>query len=423
MATTTKSAKKSAKLPVLRVHVLHAATIKPIAEARAPMLRTLEERLAERFDVNLNLVTDFDPSLIKPEELKDTFNLSLPDDTPDPELYKTLVGNLHARQASNLLKHLAALRAIADAPAGETGHQLVLEDDIVFNADVAERLERVLALATAARAGIVMLGLPSAAPAQDDKDKKEGDKPMPRLDDVAETFRVLPACDSYLVTPKAARELIKAFVPCRFIANVQLTYAASRAGLKLRSAVPNVFVDGTKVGVYVSALTPNNRLFLNEDYNKLMAILRREGFKDEDYAEATALYTESRYRGHPDMAVLIAALEAKAGRYPRALELMGQIFEVYRKNDTLLGAESEFLRSYIALHRFVADMPAPPTPSVEPGAKLTTLAEDAEDVESDEPDANKAEKADAETETVEEIEEIPNPAIAKAEESSLDALY
>lgn len=356
--------------PLLRLYVLHSPKLLSVRES---MCRALEHRLADRFDVRATYITQHEPDDISHEQLKEHFDLTPPTDAPDP-VFSTLVRSLHIRHVSNLLKHLAALRAVASFCGDDTegtAHQLVIEDDAVYNQDVADRLVDTLGLVTDAAASMVMLGLPVLVSADEGKSSSTHEL---RLEDVSNTFRVLPVCESYLVTPNTAKAIADAFLPCRFANNVQLTYAAAKAGAKIHAVVPNVFVDGSKVGVYISSLTANNRLFMNDDYNSLLAIVRRESFSDADMAEALKIYDQSRFKSHPDMSLLIAAMESKAGRHAKAIQLMSKLFDVYRNNGALLGADSDFLRSYIAMHRFVADQPD--MPSVRHAAKLETVSEE-----------------------------------------------
>lgn len=346
-APTTDPAAAGAK-PRLEAYVLHTPKL---LDLRKTMCAALEQRLAERFDSSVRYVEEHGPDDVTPEQLHDLFLLKLPEQLPDP-VYQGLLQNLHVRQASNLLKHHAALKAVAAAEDGDDAHRLVLEDDVVFNADVAERLGQALHLAAGrADSGFVMLGLPVLVDAS--KEQGAAGAGDTRLEDATATFRVLPCCDSYLVRPSAARKLLESFLPCRFPGNVQLSYALACAGIKPHTVIPNVFVDGTKVGVYISSLNANNRLFLNDDYNALLDILKRDACSEDDLQKAVDIFEATRFRGHPDMAYLIALLEAKAGRYQRAIDIMGQLFNVYRQNGALLGAESEFLRTYISLHRHV----------------------------------------------------------------------
>lgn len=333
--------------PVLNVHILHSPKLLALRES---MCKALLQKLGERFDVKSAFVTQHEPDDINVAEMKGLFDLTAPADAPDP-VYKTLVQSLHIRQVSNVLKHSQVLKDIA-AATDDGAYHLVVEDDVLYNPDIAEQVERTISLSKSESAEVVMLGLPTLSDAN--RDTKQA-----KLDDVSSTFRVLPCCESYLITPKTAQAMVAVFNPCRFPGHVQLSYVFARANIKAKAIVPNLFVDGSKVGVYISSLNPNNKLFLNDDYNKILAIVRRATIADVDIKEAAAIFDVSRFNGHPDMAYLMAVLEAKAGHYEKAIDMMGKIFEVYKQNSALMGSESEFLRTYISLHKHVADSDVP----------------------------------------------------------------
>ena len=273
-----------------------------LAQTRSVSLKLMDERIAPMSRLGIVMrVLDDEPEAITVDRLA-----GLADTDPshvDDATFRPLVRNMHIRQLSNTLKHAAALKAVAkDSMGGEdddgkgkgnnkgkgkTGahrFSLVVEDDALFGQNIASTLRGACTLAPQ-DAGIVFLGLPSpvSAPTQ------EG---VSVFDDAVERFQVLPACDSYLVTPAAAAALSEHMHPVRFPTNVQLTYAIRRAGIRAYLAVPNVFVDGSKLGVFACSLDPNNKLVWNQSFCKLDALVR----SPQTYATHARAHADARCR-------------------------------------------------------------------------------------------------------------------------------
>ena len=269
----------------------------------------------------------------------------------DREEFRPLVRNMHIRQVSNAMKHMSALRRAA--AAADEPHQfrfsLVIEDDALFGDNVCAAL-RAAATHAPADADVVFLGLPSTkAPPKD-----EGSA---IYDDVFALFNVLPACDSYLVTPAGAKALLSHMLPVRFPTNVQLTYALRCTSLKAYVSVPNVFVDGSKLGVYTCSLEANNKLIWNQHFCHLDALVKN----DAAYADASGgaavdaeferIWAAQPFKEHPDVLVLKATHLAKSRRFREAEATYAAALAQYDKAGAVVNNTSDFLRAYISLHR------------------------------------------------------------------------
>jgi hypothetical protein len=241
------------------------------------------------------------------------------------------VKTLHARNVSNARKHLEALRraALLDGPS------LVLEDDVIQGSDMGGVVQNVLRNSPEGW-GVVMLGLPG---------REAGVKPL------AAAFPVLPLCDSYAVTPAAARRLAAAFLPLRFPTNVQLSYVFQLAGVSAYMSTPNAFVDGSKYGVYASTVSANNPLLLNRQYVEARAILRDDRRWAEEGASVLEIISKNPFKNHPDFVHLRALYERRMGGTKSSELVFSTALKLYEENNCHLTNESEFLRDYISIFR------------------------------------------------------------------------
>jgi hypothetical protein len=279
----------------------------------------------------------------------------------DDDGMRPLVGPMHQRHLSNALKHHEALRRIAATAGTSEGDRtaprfaLVLEDDAVFvDGQMQDALRRAVDGAPA-DAGIVFLGLPSlsAAPASGDDSRFED--PL-----VVYSGQVLPACDSYLVTPGAAAALAAAYLPVRLAgAAAQLTYLLRRGVTRAVFAAPNAVVDGSKVGVATSSLNSNNRLLWNQPYCRLDEIVRRgrtlacEG-ENQPYAgeaEFAAIWEGCSLKEHPDGLVLLGDHHSLASRYAEAEDAYGKALEGFTRDGCIVDRSTEFMKRYMLLYK------------------------------------------------------------------------
>lgn len=334
--------------PHLNLYVIHSKSL----TFRKDNIDRLVAKLEGAFTVRVELVTAHEPADIDRDTLMNVVASSAPADVPDGSPLKGLAQTLHIRQVSNLMKHAAALDIIAGKAEASGEAHLIIEDDVAYPENVAAQLAAVLKDARLADdCDVLFTGLPAT------KAWEQG-QPMERIT-VFDQFAVLPCVDSYVVTPAAAARLAAALRPFYYPTHLQLTYCLNAKGcadIRARYSVPNVFADGSKLGTFTSMLNTNNKLFLNSEYNDMLAIARNPQVTDAMYGEAQAILERARgIKDHPDMAYLAAVIELKRGDHQKAHAMMRAIYEVYKSNGVILNHESEFLRVFIDSHKHVQE--------------------------------------------------------------------
>jgi len=263
---------------------------------------------------------------------------------------------MHIRQVSNAMGHLEAIKAAAASLSasvpGVDGWCLVLEDDALFSDSVAETLSQVVA-SVPQDADVVFLGLPSPLAS------KPGEVVF---DDALARFELLPACDSYLIRDSAARKLADAFLPIRFATHVHLGYLFRSLGMQVRISVPNVFVDGSKLGIFTSSLDANNRLLWNQPYCQMDALLRSKAYAEDvtgTEAAHEAAWSGQSFKDSADVLALRGAHLARLGKHAEAEAVFARAFEKYSKDGCVLNNDSLFMRNYMALYRHLQPQPQP----------------------------------------------------------------
>lgn len=321
------------------VHYKSLVNRKQNIEKLISLLKT-SERI---HNVSVKYVTEYDPESLDKEEIVRALSTSPPMGEAEDSIFKRYqVQTMHIRQVSNLMKHNHAHKLIAETTDPEKVN-VVLEDDIIFSENIVENM--VKTFTNCKDHDIMFLGLPSTTQTK----TKNG------IESVFESFNVLPCVDSYVIKRDAAKQLQDVFYPLYFPTHIQLSYCIKKANLSGGFIVPNIFADGSKVGVYTSVINCNNKLFLNADYNEIFEIAKKQMISEEDYTSAMDIF-EQRAKGikaHPDMLYLISVIEYKKGDTQKAYTIMSQIYDLLKLNGCILNHESEFLRLFIDMNKYL----------------------------------------------------------------------
>ena len=252
--------------------------------------------------------------------------------------FNGLIKNLHVFHLSNALKHFKALEVIAQSE--DNSINLILEDDVSFDPKtVFSKLEE--AIQKYEPGSILFLGMPNNNP----QAKEINIVPTEQL------FELLPYNDSYLVDKTAAKKLLDSFLPIKFITNLQLSLTIKKADVKCYQTIPNIFVDGSKLGIFTSSMSANNVLVFNGDYMKIREIINKDEITPEDRAIAEQLFANSPCSPHPDFQYLKGQYYVKEKDYKKALDIFQGAYDVYTKNMCIMNHESQFLKEYMRTYK------------------------------------------------------------------------
>lgn len=259
------------------------------------------------------------------------------------ELYNQLLRNLHINQLSNTLKHFKALELIANK-SNDNELNLVLEDDVLYEEKVCMSFERMVQ-AMPQKFDVIMLGMPTTTDIVD--------KSKFTFQDTHNIFKVLPVCDSYLVSHSTAKALVMNYVPIKFSNATQLSYVCDKLGIETIQSIPNVFIDGSKYGLFLSKLSSNNPLIFNNDFITLRAIVLKETLSKEDIDTFIKLINKSAIKDNPDFVHMECLYYIKQKKYKNALERFTYAYNTYMNNGCILSNDSVFLKDFIRAHKHI----------------------------------------------------------------------
>ena len=330
----------------LHVYVIHAKFL----GVRKPIIDTLFQKLTDsgHFDLTTDYITDFDPQDVLGIDIKSLIDLNK--SKPNGDVFDGLVKNLHVKHLSNALKHKEVLKRISENKKYK-GLSLVIEDDVVYGEDVANKLLSLANELTSRKStwDICFLGLPQPV------NSTQIDVIRP----TSELFRVVPCIESYLIHGNGADKIYKEFHPIRFVANVHFSYLFFKnPSIQSYMSCSNLFIDGTKFGVYLSTLEPNSKLLLNSDYVKVAQIVLGKDVLTQDEMSATQTILENiKFKNHPDILTLHAILKEKQGKYKESKKLLDEAYNTYMSNECIINNESEFMIHYTRIFKYLQDEP------------------------------------------------------------------
>lgn len=322
----------------VKIFVLHAE----ILNVRRPIIESLIQKLNQVKDIHIDheYVTEYDVDKIPFDKIREFVQLGKNEAYP---AYDQFLKNLHIKFVSNGLKHYSALKN-AESSMAEYDYFMVLEDDVLYSDDIQNML--VALLEKQEPWDVVMLGQPVN---NEQIINKEGLS----LLDIKSCFNVMPCCESYIIKSKSITSLLTNFLPIRYQTNVHLSYLfETTQNLIVKSSWPNLFIDGSKFGVYISSIETNNRLFLNPQYNAIMKNIFSDPMDEKAIEEAIKIFP---FKDHPDFKYLVGIFEIRRKKYNEAKKIFDECYSIYEQNHNLLNGESEFMFNYMNLFKHFQD--------------------------------------------------------------------
>lgn len=327
----------------LNIYFIHSKALKERKSVIDNFTSILKKYRFKNVTVSsVTIIDAYDPEDITMETIRKYVDYSKIQES-HVEFYNQLLRNLHVNQLSNTLKHLKALELVAKN-SNDKELNLILEDDILYEDKICLSLEKMLQ-ALPESFDVVLLGMPTT--------NEVIDKSKFSFQDTHKIFRVLPVCDSYLVSHSAAKALAMNYTPVKFANNHQLSFVADKLGIKTIQSIPNIFIDGSKYGFFLSKLSSNNPLIFNNDFVNLRALVSQDTLTSEDHANILSLLTRSAIKDNPDFIHLECLYHIKKKDYKTAIKRFENAYNTYNVNGCILSNDSVFLKDYIRAHKHI----------------------------------------------------------------------
>ena len=327
----------------LNIYFVHSKDLKERQSVIDNFSSTIKKYKFRNIEVSsIEVIKSYDPSEIDGNVIRQYIDYSKITES-HVEFYNQLLKNLHVNQLSNTLKHLKALELIAKN-SNDNELNLVLEDDILYEDKVCMSFERMLQ-ALPEKYDIVLLGMPTTVDVVD--------KSKFVFQDTHKIFKVLPVCDSYIVSHSTAKALVMNYAPVKFSNNNQLSYVCDKIGVQTLQSIPNIFIDGSKYGLFLSKLSSNNPLIFNNDFVNMRSIVSKNELSKRDHEDIKSIISKSPIKDNPDFIHMECQYYVKQKDYKKALKRFQDAYNIYMSNGCILSNDSVFLRDYIRSHKYL----------------------------------------------------------------------
>lgn len=322
-------------MPSLHVFIIHSKAL-DVRKQRMDSLKALFENAS----FSVEFVDEYNPVDIKQDDISNNFNLAKTNSPTD--VYDGFVKNMHINQISNGLKHK---HAIFKASRCAADYCLILEDDVLFGDDIVKRINDACVQLSAATepVDLLFLGLPSLVPIDETKANT--------MRKTSEFYRVLPCCDSYLASRATMKKLSDAYGPIRFITNIQLSYVCETNGLQMYMTSPNIFLDGSKYGVFLSSVDPNGHLLFNPDHNRLVSLISKGTYTQDEANIIENIFENMKFKNHPDIMHLEAQYLIANKKYAKAETILENISSIMTQNGCIINTDTMFLRTHMGIYK------------------------------------------------------------------------
>jgi hypothetical protein len=319
-----------------KVFIIHSKML----EIRVQHIEKLT-KLFSSANVTFEFIEKYDPSTIVATDVQQKINLNKQN---NGELYDELIRNMHINQISNGLKHGDALQK-AKEEQDKYKTFLFIEDDVLFGDDIIDKMkEAITLLNNSSDIDILFLGLPSLSPIED--------KNTLKVCPTSEFYRLFPCCDSYMIKSSNISKIADMFFPIKYITNFHLSYIVSQNNLQSSMIIPNIFLDGSKYGAYLSSVDPNNRMMFNPEFIQLTNMLQNNSSDDKTKEIA---FENMKFKNHPDVMHLNAIYFMTKGEFKKAATILENILQVSTQNGCIINSDTEFLKTYMRLYKFIQD--------------------------------------------------------------------
>jgi len=318
-----------------------------------------------QIEFHTNKILKHDPSDLNQETVKRIFdNTDLLEGTDNTFYNMFKLPRPQDNLISNSLKHFEALSLIAKESSPDDVN-IVFEDDIMIDSNFKDKLQYFISNKVYTDYDCIFLCLPSGAipsgaiPSNSENDQTVKSKPIGHvvIDKITDSNnKIVPSCDSYFVSKKGAEKMASGYMPIRFQHNIQMSFIFDKLKLNVGRCIPNISIDGSKIGEYPSTLSPNNILLYNVLFKTIYKTLEKEVITHEEIAQINKLFLENTLKDKADFLFLQGLFHLRFKEYSPCKEYFDRAIKIYEENHAPLNHQSAIIQNYIELSKHIQDL-------------------------------------------------------------------
>tara|TARA_Y100000389_G_scaffold130484_1_gene127888 strand:+ start:438 stop:1457 length:1020 start_codon:yes stop_codon:yes gene_type:complete len=293
------------------------------------------KNIIEKNGYNSNIIISSNPD--EEDILKDIdqYNKRVNYDKEDNEKFDNLIVSLNTSQISNIEKHRNALYL-----SKENELNLIIEDDLIISKDYIDNIDNLFKNIDL-KSDILITS-----------DFLNNNNNNLELISFNDYNKVLLSKSSYFINKETANKLYNYLNIFKYDMKTALTkFIIDNKDLNVKLLNKCTFLEGSKVGIFLSSTKNKNFLSQNGNFIEFVKIVNNNPIDDEMYNKACELYKQLEYLDNAEIIHIYGILQYKRGNINEAKEYMKDAVLKLYKNKGFYSKTNDILNNAINISR------------------------------------------------------------------------
>ena len=293
------------------------------------------KNIIEKNGYNTNIIISSNPD--EEDILKDIdqYNKRVNYDKEDNEKFDNLIVSLNTSQISNIEKHRNALYL-----SKENELNLIIEDDLIISKDYIDNINNLFKNIDL-KSDILITS-----------DFLNNNNNNLELISFNDYNKVLLSKSSYFINKETANKLYNYLNIFKYDMKTALTkFIIDNKDLNVKLLNKCTFLEGSKVGIFLSSTKNKNFLSQNGNFIEFVKIVNNSTIDDEMYNKACELYKQLEYLDNAEIIHIYGILQYKRGNINEAKEYMKDAVLKLYKNKGFYSKTNDILNNAINISR------------------------------------------------------------------------
>lgn len=302
------------------------------------------KKIVEKNNMILNINTIINPSKDIIENNINIFNsrvkYELEEGEYADEQFNKTIAPLNVVQISNIEKHREALKNIS--LLNDDDYYFIIEDDLLISNDYVKNIEDFFSnLEKNNDWDILFTGLSNI-----------DDEPL-KLVDSRGVFKFFILKNSYFIRPLIAKKLYDYLNIFKYtLKNSISKFIWDNKEIRSKITNKHLFLEGSKIGLFLSSINNSNFLYQNNDFVELAKITNKDAITDDDILNAEKIYKRLEHYNNSDIQHTMGLIYYKKKDYKKSKQYMIDACLNIKKYNGYLTKTNEILNNCINMFQY-----------------------------------------------------------------------
>jgi len=263
-------------------------------------------------------------------------------DKENNKIFDNLITSLNINQISNIEKHRNALKLVK-----QNELNFIIEDDLIISKDYIENIDNLFKIILKDYNCDILI----TSDFINDNDNNL------KLIDFNNYNKVLITKSSYFINKNTADKLYNFLNIFKYDMKTALSkFILDNIDLNIKLLNKCTFLEGSKLGIFLSSTKNKNFLSQNGNYIELIKIVNNDTIDDEMYNNAYNLYKTLEYLDNAEILHIYGILQYKRGNINEAKKYMKDALLKLHKNHGFYSKTNDILNNAINICQFDQSM-------------------------------------------------------------------